>query len=334
MEPFETGATANLTGVISVNPTPRRYFQVESRRSQWVFLSPVDLEFPGSGVTVPRTTTFVALLLVLTCLTATNRGLSQERNGDRQHHSWARFGLGSWKRIRVLTETLDQDGVVDTTTTEETKTTLMQVDEDRYTIKAETSVEVAGKRIQGGPRYITRGYHGEVNGQKARIEKLGFGEVTICGQTYRSEIKRIVINGADTKLVSKVHYAADATPHVLRRETTGTAGKTNRFESLVEVVAVDRSSNVLGQTKLAAHVKTVNKLANGETTVTLEVQCEDIPGGVVSHTERTLDENGRVVQRRTLELLGYQTLGVQPIPHRVYRRHLRNRRRGFFAPRR
>ena len=273
-----------------------------------------------------RTTTFITLFLALTCLT--DRSVGQEKNANRQHHSWARFGIGSWKRVRVLTETLDQDGAVDKTTTEETKTTLVQVDESRYTIKVETTVEVAGKRLQGGPRHITRGYHGEVNGQKAKIEELGFREVMICGQPYRSKVRRIVIDDAGTRLVSEVCYAANTTPHVLQRVTKGTAGKTNRFESLVQVMAMNRSSNVLGQTMLASHIKTVNKLANGEITETLEVHCEAIPGGVVSHNEQMLDENGRVTQRRTLELLGYEAFGVSQRVNRPGRR----RPRRFFSP--
>ena len=291
---------------------------------------PADLEY-----VVLRATTFLVLLLALAC--ATDRGLgqdglSQHKNDNRQHHSWARFGVRSWKRVRVLSETLDGNGTIETTTSEERKTTLMQVDETRYTIKVETTVEVAGKQLRGGPRYITRGYHGEVNGQKAKIEELGFREVMICGKPYRSRVKRIVIDDSRTKLVSEVYYAADRSPHVLRRETKGTAGKANRFESLVQVVAVDRSSHVLGQTMLASHVKTVNRLANGETTETLEVQCEDIPGAVVSYRQETLDESGRVIQRRTLELLGYEALGV---PHQVLSPK-RPRGRGlrrFFGPR-
>lgn len=273
-----------------------------------------------------RTTSNSALLLALTCIAACNPCAAQD--GSLQHHPWARFSVNSWKKVRVLTQKLGENGEIETTTAEETKTTLVQVDDARYTIKVETSVEVAGKRFRAEPKYVTRGYHGEVNRQQAQIEELGFGEVAICGRRYPSEIRRIVIHDANTRLVSEVHYSPHTTPRVLRRETTGTDGKNNRFELLVEVVALDTATEVLNETRPASRVKTVHRHASGDTTTTLEVHCAEIPGGVVSYKEHTLAASGRMVQRRTLELMAYHAV-VKQGP--VFRRP---RRRGLFTPRR
>jgi hypothetical protein len=70
------------------------------------------------------------------------------------------------------------------------------------------------------------------------------------------------------------------------------------------VVAVDMPFKVLAETKMAWHLKTI-KHAGNRTEITLEVYCPDIPGGLVAHTSKTLDETGKVIERSTLELIDY-----------------------------
>ena len=60
--------------------------------------------------------------------------------------------------------------------------------------------------------------------------------------------------------------------------------------------------------KSAAHVKTIETFGNGTSKVTLEVHCESVPGGVVSHTSKQLTADGKVTQRSTLDLLDYQAI--------------------------
>ena len=47
-----------------------------------------------------------------------------------EHHPWGAFRPGAWKQVCVVTETLDEKGFVKNTSTIETKTTLISVDED------------------------------------------------------------------------------------------------------------------------------------------------------------------------------------------------------------
>ena len=65
-----------------------------------------------------------------------------------------------------------------------------------------------------------------------------------------------------------------------------------------------RVFNQLSNIKTAAFIRTVQQHAKG-TTVTLEVYCPDVPGGVVANTSKESNEAGRIVRRSTLELLDY-----------------------------
>ena len=55
---------------------------------------------------------------------------------------------------------------------------------------------------------------------------------------------------------------------------------------------------------MVSHLKTVQKSPKG-TVITLAVLCPEIPGGIISHSSKELDANGRLVRRSTQELIDY-----------------------------
>ena len=65
----------------------------------------------------------------------------------REHHAWGRFGEGSWRRVRVVSRTLDENGQVISETTTETTSTLIDVADSGYALKVNSSVAVVGKRF-------------------------------------------------------------------------------------------------------------------------------------------------------------------------------------------
>jgi hypothetical protein len=225
-------------------------------------------------------------------------------------HAWAKFGVGSWKQVRTFRESLNEQGRVSSMSIIDTKSTLVEVTETDYTLKVETTVEVAGKKFVAVPNYVKQGYNGESNGQTVEVKAMGPGEVVIDGRKYASEIRQVIINGDELKRVSLVHYNPSISPHVLRAETKATdaAGTTKNFESLVEVVAVDMPSRILTESKTVSHVKTTHRHVNGNSTVVMETQCADVPGGVVSHSSKELNAAGRVISRETLELTEYHAV--------------------------
>ena len=76
-------------------------------------------------------------------------------------HPWGCCQPGTWKLVRVVTETLDEGGRVIGSSTTETKTTLVAADRDGITLEIQASMEVAGKRFQAEPQTVKQGFHGE-----------------------------------------------------------------------------------------------------------------------------------------------------------------------------
>lgn len=244
----------------------------------------------------------------------------------QSHHGWGKFPAGSWKRVRVVTETLDEQGQPMNTSTSETKTTLARVDEREYTLLNEVSIEVAGKRFDAQPQEVTQGYSGESPGQAVTVKQQGTEEIEIDGRRVPCEVRQAVVNGDASRRVSTVHYSPDVAPHTFRRATTSTdlQGETTNFTTEVTVVATNMPFRVGDEVISTTHVKTIHKHAGG-TTITLEIHCDGVPGCVVSHTSKELDPQGRLLNRSTLELIDYSV--AEPKQNSETRRGLLRGRR-------
>lgn len=231
----------------------------------------------------------------------------------RESHPWGRFQPGAWKRVRVLTETLDEHGAVTGTSITETKTTLRSVSDEGVSLAVELLVEIAGKRLDAEPQEFKQGFHGELLDQKIQIHNLGNAELTVEGRKIACQMEQVESVGGTTKTRTKTYWSGDVAPYILKREitTTGPDGKI-QSQSNTEVVALDMPQRVLGEILSTAHVRTVLTHAKG-TITTFSVTSVDVPGGVICHTAKELDENGRLVRRSSLELVDY---GLEPASDR------------------
>jgi hypothetical protein len=245
----------------------------------------------------------------------------------QEQHPWGRFPVGSWKSVRVVTETLDDKGQVANVTRTETRTTLVAADERGYSLRIESSVEVAGKRFASQPQLVKHGYYGETAGQSLTVKKLGDAEVEIDGRKIASDVRQAVFETDGIKRTSTIHYSSTVSPYQLRRETvTEGVPEDQRSTTLVETVALDMPHKVIAEVRSTALLKTTRKSPQG-LKITLEFHHDDVPGGVVSHAATEADASGRVVRRSTLELIDYAIGGHSPTADPVTRRRMFHRQR-------
>jgi len=223
----------------------------------------------------------------------------------RHHHPWGRFSSGAWKKVKVITETFE-NGELASTSTKETTATLIEVDEDEYVLRVEVVVEVAGKRFTADPKIVRQGFFGGRRGDGRTISKIGIETLTINNRSIPTEIRQIVIKDEHTQRVTAFNYSADVAPHVMKRETVTKSldGKATINSTKLDVLAIEMPYKVLADIHSTCVVRTVSK-TNKSTAVTIEIQSNSIPGGVVSHTAKEVDENGKIARRSTLELLDY-----------------------------
>lgn len=256
----------------------------------------------------------VLLLWLLTLSCCALPAAAQTTAVAPEHHPWGRFEPGAWKRVRVITETLDERGLVSSTSSTETKTTLLEVDTEGVVLQVRVTVEVAGKRFEVEPQVVKQGFHGEVVCPALKVTKRTTGEAVIEGRKIPCQIIEVECPSANSKTVTQVYYSDEVEPFVLRRESVTTKADDGEVQSetVTEVTALKMPRRVRSETHAASFIRTVQKLPKG-TITTWSSSTPDVPGGVISHSSKELDAEGRMARRSTLELLDY---GLEPEPQR------------------
>lgn len=279
----------------------------------------------------PLSTHISIVVLLVSLLSAV--GAAQETGLSRRHHPWGRFQEGTWKRVRVITETFNENETLVSTT--EIRTTLKEVTEEGVTLRVERVVEVGGKPIPSEPQTITQGWHGELASRDVKVTHLGAGEVTIQGLRIPCKVQQLEVTGPASKTTTKIYYSDVVEPFILRRESVETdlEGTTTLGETTVEVMEVDVPCRILANIiRNSFHVKAVHKDSKGMT-VTVAFTSTRVPGGVIRHNSKQFDPDGRLVRQSSLELLDYGLKVGEDQPGRLgHRRPVRIRPPRRFAP--
>ena len=270
------------------------------------------------------------LLVLIAVLATAAVGNAQSVTIPREHHVWARFSPGAWSKVRKVSQQFNEEGSVSSTSTTETKTTLVAVDDSGCQLRQEVTLTLGAKRFISEPQTTRVGLFGETGGCQAVIKKLHTTELDAGGTVVLCDILEVKIASADKQIVSTIWHSDVVPPYILRRDTklTDKEGELVHEETSVKVLALGMPCRVLSEIKSGTYLHTVTNCAKGSK-ITVEVICTDVPGGVVSRSHSELDNRGKAVRQSTLELIGY---GVNPAaPPVVYRRplllrHKRSRR--------
>jgi hypothetical protein len=246
----------------------------------------------------------VAILSIVGCFLVP--AAAQDTAIPPQLHPWGQFEPGAWKLVRVVTESFNEKGAVTGTNISDSRTTLLDVDDDSIIMEMRVCVEMAGKRFDSEPQTIRQNYFGEPESTALKLKEPTAGQVTIEDRKIPCQIREIESSNTNGKTVTTIYYSNAVPPYVLKREsvTTDLEGKNILSETNVSVQALEMPCKILGALRSAAYVKIVQKTPKG-TICTLAFISTDIPGGVVSHSSKELDQSGRLVRRSTLELVDF-----------------------------
>jgi hypothetical protein len=228
-------------------------------------------------------------------------GLAQQAGITAKLHPWGLFNPGAWKTVRVVAQTLNEQGQVVSTSTTDTKTILVDIDNDGVTLEILACMEVAGKRFEAEPQTIKQGFHGELLGPNLTLKEPSDGEVVIEGQKIPCKVQQLESTVPNGKTTTTIYYSTTVVPFILRRVAV-TTDPVNETDT--EVTALNMPVKVRGDTKNGIYMKTVHKNTKG-TVTTLAAVLPEVPGGVVSNSSKELDKSGRLVRRSTLELIDF-----------------------------
>jgi hypothetical protein len=252
---------------------------------------------------ISRILTLVAALAAI-CASAS----ADESAIPAKLHPWGQYDPGAWKTVSVVTETLNERGQVVSTSTADTKTTLVDIDNEGVTLEIQACMEVAGKRFEAEPQTVKQGFHGDLAMPNLKLNEPVAGQVMIEDQNISCKVQQLESTGADSKTVTTIYYCLTLPPYMLKRETVTTdlEGKNVLSETSMEVISLNMPSEIRqGETKNGAYVMTVHKNGKGTVTTLSVVVLPEVPGGVVSSSSKEVDKSGRLVRRSTLKLVDF-----------------------------
>jgi hypothetical protein len=243
------------------------------------------------------------LLLALSCCAL---AMATETVTSRRGHPWGRFRPGSWKKVRLVTETFDAQGKITTTSIARTRTTLADVGDEGIKLRVEATVDVAGKQVESEPQFVAQDWRGEPFNRETVLTDLGDDQVTISGMPISCRVEKSETSTSGGRVVTKTWYSDRVSPYVLRRESTTYSLDDDSVvnQTRVEVIALSRAIRVLRRHRQAAELRIVSTHACGTTRTTLWSSLE-VPGGVVAQESEEFDASGRLARRSKLDLIGY-----------------------------
>lgn len=276
----------------------------------------------------------LSLLIAICVLAPANASLGQARV-TRTTHPWGQFGPQSWSLVRKVSETYDESGKASGATVTETKTTLLAVDDDTYTVKIESTVEVAGKKIVAEPKVIRQTFE-DLPIDVTVAVKVVAGDQTLEVEERRlnCQVYEIAHSSTLQKTNTKTYFCSKVAPYVLRRETT-TVNATNgntESQTIMSAVALDMPFRVVSENKPTVHFRTHQKHPLGSIS-TLVIHCQEVPGGLVSQSSKELDAQNRVIRRSTVELIDYSVKPADEVVRQTSATGASYRRRGWFRHR-
>jgi hypothetical protein len=233
----------------------------------------------------------------------------------RSTHPWAQFGSGSFSLLKRTSETTDEKGRRETTVTH-TRTTLLAIDEETYTLKIETIVDAGGKQIVGDPKIVRRTFDDLPAEATPTVKDVpDENSVVVEKKKLPCRVYEVSFNNEVHRTTTKTYYNSAIAPHVLQRKTSTIDAQSGNEQRYVEqkVIAFDMPCRVGNEMKSGAHVQ-IEETHSGGTVMTIVVLCRDVPGGVVSQTSREMDTRGNVIRRSTLELVDF---GVKEEPRQA-----------------
>ena len=219
----------------------------------------------------------------------------------QKQHPWATFTPGSWKTVRIVSESFDKDGKSMETSVTDVRSTLEAFCEKGVKLRVEVCLWLAGRRLDPKPQTVEQGYHGEVGEFEEETTKdLEPVELTIEGKKVPCKVREITLTEPKAKRVRvvKLFYNEDIAPYLLRRESKIRDTEKNSVlsETTMVVNSLDMPWESSGRLFSVAVVRTA-KVTPKESMTSLSFLSTEVPGQMVYESTKEMDSQGKMIRQ-------------------------------------
>ncbi len=222
----------------------------------------------------------------------------------RKCQVWGAFEAGAWSRLKVVSETQDDQGNP-LQVQREVVRTLHAIEDSGYTLHLQ-SIKVGEARTKDDPNeeFVERPWYVTsadlLQGNPEGLERT----LKISEQEIRCQVFEYRAGPDGNQVTHQDFFSKDVFPYFLRRVALKPSPVkdepfiSSREYDVIELeVPVQRGDRLIS----AAQTRTILKTAES-TTMILELVSPEIPGGILTKRTVVRDKNGKVVRRETMEL--------------------------------
>lgn len=224
-----------------------------------------------------------------------------------EHHEWARFAPGSWKKLRHTSQVY-KDGIAGPVSITTQTIRLKEVGDDYVILETNAQSEVGGQVFDKPTLSFRSGLSGEPDRYTATVTPGEQEALVVNGITYPCQLRKVVITGQSEEISGNVLYCPATAPWILRRrfEAREIGGDTVTKTIATDPIALDMPYPVLAESKTVAFFRTRIVAPEKTATTSVEIHCADVPGFVVSSSSTTTDATGKMINRTTTSLISYE----------------------------
>lgn len=223
----------------------------------------------------------------------------------RLRREWEGFAPGSSAQVQRRRIVYNEEGDVESSTTLETKSTLVSKQDGFNSVKMELKIDVAGRIFEPDANTLRFGPLSQKPGEKVETEHIGEEVLEVDDEQFKCQKFQVTIESESGRRQSRV-WVSDVFPYVLKSEAVLTTEETEVAERISSsVIAMDMPIEVLSEVKSGAVMRIVTE-SDGKRSVTLEASCPDVPGGLVWHSQKVLVD-GQLQEESHLRLIEYRS---------------------------
>lgn len=246
-----------------------------------------------------------ALMAVATTTTSTEAQEKPASKRPRLRREWEGFAPGSSAQVQRRRIVYNDKGEVESSTTLQTTTTLLERADGFNAVKMQLKIDVAGTVFSPDPNTVRFGAVSEKPGETVETEHLGTEKLTVDNEEFECRKYNITVESESGRRQSRV-WVSDIYPYVMKSEATVTAKDGNESERITaSVIAMDMPIEVLSEVMSGAFVRIVSETDESRS-VTLEASCPDVPGGLIWHSKKVLVK-GQLQEESHLRLIEYRS---------------------------
>ena len=252
---------------------------------------------------------------------ATTAGAPAERTAEKEpaqlqtpprfvlpakQHVWARFEPGSWREVRITTETFNSEAEVINRSVTTQMEVLKSVAEEAYALEVQATVDLVGKRIVGDWKQRVLKLATDKAGEISDMQPLGHESFSYEGGDIECQIWELRYLDDSRQMLDRIAYHSQQFPYVMLRETREFTQESSlqEVEQSVEVTASAVPYVVEGKMTLCSCLRTTRRRAKGSS-IRVAFVSPTIPGGDVAAWSSDFDSQRQLSRWSTFELLGF-----------------------------